>query len=128
VADAPASAPKAGAAKKRAPKKDAPMDAPTQARQAVAAETAAWAADPITQAGREKFNDTCSHCHSPDGASPMRERDLRRMKMRYDDKWVETALKTINEGRPQLGMPTWKGTLKDEEIDRIVSFLKTIQK
>jgi ABC-type amino acid transport substrate-binding protein/mono/diheme cytochrome c family protein len=99
-----------------------------QPAQTAAAVTAAVSADPMTKAGREKFNDTCSHCHSPDGASPMRERDLRRMKMRYDEKWVETAVKTINEGRPQLGMPTWKGALSDQEIDTIVSFLKTIQK
>jgi mono/diheme cytochrome c family protein len=124
VADVPA-----GAAKtKGAQKGSAKQQAADQPAQTAAGFGAAVAADPVAQAGREKFNDTCSHCHSPDGASPMRERDLRRLKMRYDDKWVDTAVKTINEGRPQLGMPTWKGQLSEQEIDRIVTFLRTIQK
>ncbi|MFO1220419.1 MAG: transporter substrate-binding domain-containing protein [Burkholderiaceae bacterium] len=120
VADAPQPA-------KKAPAKPAAKEAtPAPAPAAPAPPTPP--PDPLAVAGREKFNDTCSHCHSPDGASPMRERDLRRMKLRYDDKWVDMALKTINEGRPQLGMPTWKGQISDTEIERIVAFLKTIQK
>ena len=118
VADAPATPAKKAPAKPAAKGNAAPAPAPA----------AAPATDPAVAAGREKFNDTCSHCHSPDGASPMRERDLRRMKMRYDDKWVDMAIKTINEGRPQLGMPTWKGQIADPEIEKIVAFLKTIQK
>jgi ABC-type amino acid transport substrate-binding protein/mono/diheme cytochrome c family protein len=128
VADAPA----AGASKpqaRKAPAKPAAKDAAKAAAAASAAPAAAAApADPLVAGGREKFNDVCSHCHSPDGASPMRERDLRRMKMRYDDKWTDMAVKTINEGRPQLGMPTWKGQVTDAEIEKIVAFLKTIQK
>jgi ABC-type amino acid transport substrate-binding protein/mono/diheme cytochrome c family protein len=128
VADAPA----AGASKpqaRKAPAKPAAKDAAKAAAAATAAPAAAAApADPLVAGGREKFNDVCSHCHSPDGASPMRERDLRRMKMRYDDKWTDMAVKTINEGRPQLGMPTWKGQVTDAEIEKIVAFLKTIQK
>lgn len=120
VADAPS-----GSKPERRPVK---ASAKAQPAQAAAAQAAAAAADPATMAGREKFNDVCSHCHSPDGASPMRERDLRRMKMRYDDKWAEMAMKTINEGRVQLGMPPWKGQLSDQEIERIVGFLKTVQK
>lgn len=121
------------AATKPAKKPPAAKPAGKQAAATTAAAAAAPAAatpalDPHVAAGREKFNDVCSHCHSPDGASPMRERDLRRMKMRYDDKWTEIAVKTINEGRPQLGMPTWKGQLADGDVDRIVAFLKTIQK
>jgi len=122
VADAPP-----GGAKPKAAAKAAAKSAAKPAT-AQATETVVAAVDPAVAAGREKFNDTCSHCHGTDGASPMRERDLRRMKMRYDDMWLETAVKTIHEGRPQLGMPTWKGQLPEQEIDRIVSFLKTIQK
>jgi mono/diheme cytochrome c family protein len=130
VADAAASAPKPARKPSTAANKTAKGKAETAAATtpAPAAPTQTAALDPAAAEGRQKFNDVCSHCHSPDGASPMRERDLRRLKLRYDDKWVETALKTINEGRPQLGMPTWKGQLKDDEIERIVSFLKTIQK
>lgn len=116
------------AAKPAKPKKPTAKLAAAAPAVAAPAAAATPALDPTASAGREKFNDVCSHCHSPDGASPMRERDLRRMKMRYDDKWSEIAVKTINEGRPQQGMPTWKGQLADADIERIVAFLKTIQK
>lgn len=79
-------------------------------------------------AGRVKFNDTCSHCHSVDGASPLPERDLRRLKRRYDDKWPDVARQTIHDGRPDLGMPTWKDALKPEEVANILAFFGTIQK
>ena len=79
-------------------------------------------------AGRTRFNDQCSHCHGTDGASPIRERDLRRLKMRYDAKWNEMALTTIRNGRSDLGMPPWKDALGDKEIEQVIGFLGTIQK
>ena len=78
--------------------------------------------------GRVRFNDQCSHCHGADGASPIRERDVRRLKMRYDAKWVEAATTTIKNGRADLGMPPWKDTLKEPEIQQLLSFLETVQK
>jgi polar amino acid transport system substrate-binding protein len=78
--------------------------------------------------GRVRFNDQCSHCHGSDGASPIRERDVRRLKMRYDAKWVETATTTIKNGRADLGMPPWKDMLKEPEIQQLLSFLETVQK
>jgi polar amino acid transport system substrate-binding protein len=83
-------------------------------------------ADP--KAGRVKFNDACSHCHGADGFSPVRERDLRRLKSRYDDKWEEVARTTIANGRVDKGMPTWKDILKDQEMKEVMAFLNTIQK
>jgi polar amino acid transport system substrate-binding protein len=78
--------------------------------------------------GRVKFNDQCSHCHGSDGASPVRERDVRRLNIRYDAKWRELALTTIKNGRPDLGMPAWKEILSEPEILQVFSFLETIQK
>ena len=80
------------------------------------------------QLGRVRFNDQCAHCHAPDGASPVRERDLRRLKMRYDAKWQETAITAIKNGRPDAGMPPWKEILKDPDIEQLLSFLATVQK
>lgn len=79
-------------------------------------------------AGRVNFNDKCSHCHGTDGFSPVRERDVRYLKVRYRDKWIETAVTTVKNGRPDAGMPTWKDALKEQEIEQILSFLGTIQK
>lgn len=83
---------------------------------------------PAALLGRVRFNDQCSHCHGADGASPIRERDVRRLKMRYDAKWVETATATIKNGRADQGMPPWKDMLKEPEIQQLLSFLETVQK
>ena len=80
------------------------------------------------QAGRVQFNDRCSHCHGSDGYSPVRERDVRFLKMRYSDKWQETATSTMKNGRPEAGMPAWKDILKESDVQQIVSFLVSIQK
>ena len=74
------------------------------------------------------FNSRCSHCHGQNGASPQSERDLRKLSKRYDDKWQDVAHTTITNGRPELGMPTWGGTLSDADIRNIIKFLGTIQR
>ena len=79
-------------------------------------------------AGRDQFNSRCSHCHGTDGFSAVRERDVRYLKMRYGDKWQETATTTITNGRPDAGMPTWGQILKEADIQQIVSFFGSIQK
>lgn len=77
--------------------------------------------------GRELFNNHCSHCHAPNAISPIRERDLRRLSLRYGDKWREVASVTIKNGRPDYGMPPWKELLNDERIGILLSFFETIQ-
>lgn len=94
--------------------------------QAAAEQTPALSQEALL--GRVRFNDQCSHCHGSDGASPIRERDVRRLKMRYDAKWQEMALTTIKNGRADLGMPPWKDMLKEPEIQQLLSFLETVQK
>ena len=96
------------------------------ATQVAAGQEPALSAD--AQLGRVRFNDQCSHCHGSDAASPIRERDVRRLKMRYDTKWLETATTTIKNGRSDLGMPPWKEILKDPEIQQLLSYLETVQK
>ncbi len=103
----------------------------SKAENAVAAKQVAEAAPAISEAaklGRVKFNDQCSHCHGADGASPIRERDVRRLNMRYDAKWRDLALTTIKNGRPDLGMPAWKDILSETELLQVFGFLETIQK
>jgi polar amino acid transport system substrate-binding protein len=78
--------------------------------------------------GRVRFNDQCSHCHSVDGASPLPERNLRRVQARYDAKWKEMAITTIKNGRVDAGMPSWKDALGDKEITELMSFLEAIQR
>ena len=79
-------------------------------------------------AGKVRFNDACSHCHGNNGASAISERDLRRLKLRYKDNWRETAIKTIKEGRSDLGMPAWKAAYDDKQIEELLAFIATMQK
>ena len=74
------------------------------------------------------FNNKCSHCHGQNGASPVQERDLRKLSMRYKENWKDVAFTTITKGRPDLGMPTWGGIIPDEEIKSIIEFLVTVQR
>jgi ABC-type amino acid transport substrate-binding protein/cytochrome c5 len=74
------------------------------------------------------FNNKCSHCHGANGASPVMERDLRKLTIRYKDEWKDVAFTTITKGRPDYGMPTWSGIIPDEEIKSIIEFLATVQK
>ena len=83
--------------------------------------------DAIAEA-KSNFNNKCSHCHGSNGASPIPERDLRKLSKRYKDEWKDVAYTTITKGRPDLGMPTWGGILPDEEIKAIIEFLATTQK
>lgn len=78
--------------------------------------------------GRTLFNNVCSHCHGTDGASPVSERDLRKLQKRYKDGWKDTALTTIKNGRTDAGMPSWKATYSDAQIDEVLAFIATLQK
>lgn len=111
-----------------APTKPAAKATAAATASAVAAPSHAPAALPSDHPGRVRFNDQCSHCHGQDGYSAVRERDLRRLKSRYDAKWEETALNTIRNGRVDAGMPTWKDILKEGEIKELMAFLNTIQR
>ena len=78
--------------------------------------------------GRTLFNNVCSHCHGTDGASPVSERDLRKLQRRYKDNWKDTALTTIKNGRQDAGMPSWRATYSDPQIEEVLGFLATIQR
>ena len=127
--DAPAKPKKATkSADKAASDKTTGDKAAAKAVPVAAAATATAALSPGATAGRVNFNDKCSHCHGTDGYSPVRERDVRFLKARYSEKWLETATTTIKNGRADAGMPPWKEILKEPDIEQIMSFLGTIQK
>lgn len=126
-ADKPVKKPAAKPAAKAGAKAAAGAGAAATATEG-AAPSAAPAGLPSDHPGRVRFNDQCSHCHGQDGYSAVRERDLRRLKSRYDAKWEETALNTIRNGRVDAGMPTWKDILKEGEIKELMAFLNTIQR
>ena len=73
------------------------------------------------------FNSTCAHCHGPDAVEGERRIDLRRLTLRYDDGAHNMFWKTVHEGRPAKGMPTWKGVFTDEQFTEIWAFLSSVQ-
>jgi mono/diheme cytochrome c family protein len=79
-------------------------------------------------AGRSLFNQYCAHCHSPNAISPDPPKDLRRLRIRYAEKMPDVFYFTVTHGRPDKGMPNWKGILDDETLWTIFTFLETVQK
>jgi len=96
------------------------------ASEPVGSQSAPPSAD-VVRAGRSLFNQHCAHCHAPNAISPEQSRDLRRLRLRYGDRMPEVAFKTVAEGRPSKGMPTWGDSLSPQAIREIVTFLESVQ-
>lgn len=78
-------------------------------------------------AGKEIFNGTCAHCHGPDAVQSEKKIDLRLLRHRYGDDVHATYLKTVHEGRPAKGMPSWKEVFTDDQLENVYAFLMTVQ-
>jgi mono/diheme cytochrome c family protein len=77
--------------------------------------------------GKEVFNGTCAHCHGPDAVQGEKRIDLRRLTLRYGDGAHNMYWKTVHEGRPTKGMPTWKGVFTEEDFTNIYAYLSSVQ-
>lgn len=84
--------------------------------------------DDLVPEGKTAFNLHCSHCHGPNAFQGERPRDLRRLTKRYRDDVAEVFLTTALNGRPEKGMPPWKGVIEEEKLWKIFTFLSTVQK
>ncbi len=84
--------------------------------------------DDLVPEGRSLFNVHCSHCHGPNAVQGERPRDLRRLARRYRDDMPAVFYKTATGGREDKGMPSWRGTLEDDQLWKIFTFLQTVQK
>ena len=81
----------------------------------------------MIDAGKEVFNGICAHCHGPDAVQGVKKVDLRRLTLRYGEGAHNMYWKTVHEGRPAKGMPTWKGVFSDEQFEQIYAFLSSLQ-
>jgi polar amino acid transport system substrate-binding protein len=88
---------------------------------------AAAATPEMIASGKEIFNSICAHCHGPDAVQGVKKIDLRRLTLRYSDGAHNMYWKTVHEGRPAKGMPTWKGVFTDEQFEQIYAFLSSVQ-
>jgi polar amino acid transport system substrate-binding protein len=82
----------------------------------------------VAEEGRSLFNIHCSHCHAPNAVNPDARTDLRRLRLRYGEDMTRVFYTTVTEGRPSNGMPSWKATLSEETIGKILTFLESVQK
>ncbi|GAN77031.1 c-type cytochrome [Acidisphaera rubrifaciens] len=78
-------------------------------------------------AGHKLFNETCAHCHGPDAVTGLPERNLRHLRLRYGDDMAQVFHTTVENGRPDKGMPTWGGALPETTIWKIYTWLETVQ-
>ena len=95
-------------------------------RAAVSPATDAAAADPVA-AGHSLFNQNCAHCHGPDAVQGERRRNLRLLHHRYGDECDRLFMTTVTRGRVDKGMPNWSGVLNEEQFQKILAFLHSVQ-
>ena len=79
------------------------------------------------EAGRVIFNTHCSHCHGPNAESPDQQIDLRRLSRRYRDDKDAVFETVVHEGRPDKGMPPWKGIIAETEIAKVKVYVDSVQ-
>jgi ABC-type amino acid transport substrate-binding protein len=78
-------------------------------------------------AGRKLFNDNCAHCHGPDAVQGEQRRNLRLLRQRYGDDMATMFMTTVTHGRVSKGMPNWSGIISNEEFQKILAFLRSVQ-
>jgi len=81
----------------------------------------------LAAAGHKIFNDNCAHCHGPDAVQGERRRNLRLLQHRYGEEFDSMFMTTVTRGRPTKGMPNWSGILTEEQFQKILAFLHSVQ-
>lgn len=108
-----------------------PLNPPNNSGQSEPAASAASASPPPgpeqVAAGRKLFNENCSHCHGPDAVQGERRINLRLLHHRYGAEMNEVFLTTVTHGRLSKGMPNWSGILSDDQFQKILAFLHSVQ-
>lgn len=85
----------------------------------------AIAKDPKTLAqGKEVFVSTCAPCHKPDGGGNIGPNLT-------DSYWIHgnkptDIYKTVTDGVPAKGMPTWTPVLGEERVEAVVAYVLSI--
>jgi len=77
--------------------------------------------------GKEIFNGTCAHCHGPDAVQSERRINLRLLRHRYAERMDEVFHVTVTHGRPDKGMPNWSEVFTEDDFQKILAFLHTVQ-
>jgi polar amino acid transport system substrate-binding protein len=113
--------------RRAAPQAQSPAAAPVRKLAEEVALKPAAESPALMAEGKEVFNGTCAHCHGPNAEQTERKIDLRLLHHRYGDGMEEMFFKTVTNGRPAKGMPSWKDVFTQEQFTAIFAFLKTVQ-
>ena len=113
---------------RQAPASPAPAaeETPAPVESAALTPPAAAGEDRVRE-GKEVFNGTCAHCHGPDAIQAERKINLRLLHHRYGEGMEEMFFKTVTNGRPSKGMPSWKDVFTQDQFVSIFAYLKTVQ-
>jgi ABC-type amino acid transport substrate-binding protein/mono/diheme cytochrome c family protein len=106
---------------------EAPQHAVENAALTPPPEPGASSSEDRVREGKEVFNGTCAHCHGPNAEQAERKIDLRLLHHRYKESMEEMFFKTVTNGRPSKGMPSWQDVFTQEQFVSIFAFLKTVQ-
>ena len=113
--------------RRAAPQAQSPAAAPVRKLAEEVALKPAAGSPALMAEGKEVFNGTCAHCHGPNAEQTERKIDLRLLHHRYGDAMEEMFFKTVTNGLPAKGMPSWKDVFTQEQFTAIFAFLKTVQ-
>jgi len=78
-------------------------------------------------AGQKLFNENCAHCHGPNAVQGEQRRNLRLLRQRYGEEMPKTFIFTVTHGRVSKGMPNWSGIITNDEFQKILAFLTSVQ-
>ncbi len=78
-------------------------------------------------AGQKLFNENCAHCHGPNAVQGEQRRNLRLLRQRYGEEMPQTFIFTVTHGRVSKGMPNWSGIITNDEFQKILAFLTSVQ-
>lgn len=76
--------------------------------------------------GYSKKEVNCARCHGQNGAGGPEAPDIRTLFKKYDEEMVAEII-AVGKGEGPDAMPPFEIQLKEEEIDLLVKFLKSIQ-
>jgi cytochrome c oxidase cbb3-type subunit III len=76
-------------------------------------------------AGKATFVEKCAPCHRPDAGGLIGPNLT-------DEYWIhggkpEQVWKTVNDGVPEVGMPTWSQQLPPEQVLKVVAYVPTLR-
>jgi cytochrome c oxidase subunit 2 len=82
-----------------------------------------WTQPDLMARGEKVYAANCAACHRPDGkgAGPVKPLDASPVVLAADK---TQQIATVLHGRPDKGMPAWKGTLSATEIAAVITYTK----